>query len=227
MVVCCRCNGDGKCKNCVCVKEKRTCTSCLPSRRGKCLNIKQPAASTTTPAQPSTADRELPTHAAVTNATSSSPTTPPQSTTIASSTHPASGKSLFNAHSPTSPSSSSHTPTAPTHSSLPDYPPVMPPSFTWGSVSSADFSSMLDSIYNEVTHWRRNCLSIPFGKAGRGFVNELSRLYLAYGSASALESVALKAAIVFPILLLQKPSRTSKNTLLALKEGFLSGQMVN
>ena len=59
-------------------------------------------------------------------------------------------------------------------------------------------------------HWRRNCFSVPFGKAGRGFVNELSRLYLAYGSASALESVALKATIVLPILLLQKPNRKSK-----------------
>ena len=35
-------------------------------------------------------------------------------------------------------------------------------------------------------------------------------LYSAYESILALESVALKAAIVFPILLLQKPSRTSK-----------------
>ena len=41
-------------------------------------------------------------------------------------------------------------------------------------------------------------------------MNELSRLYLAYGSASALESVALQATIVLPILLLQKPSKTSK-----------------
>ena len=41
-------------------------------------------------------------------------------------------------------------------------------------------------------------------------MNELSRLYLAYGSASALESVALKATIVLPILLLQKPGKTSK-----------------
>ena len=42
-------------------------------------------------------------------------------------------------------------------------------------------------------------------------MNELSRLYLAYGSASALELVALKATIVLPILLLQKPSKTSKS----------------
>ena len=41
-------------------------------------------------------------------------------------------------------------------------------------------------------------------------MRELSKLYATYGSASALELVALKAAILLPILLLQKPNRTSK-----------------
>ena len=41
-------------------------------------------------------------------------------------------------------------------------------------------------------------------------MSELSRLYLAYGSASALEAVALKAPTVLPILLLQKPNKRSK-----------------
>jgi hypothetical protein len=52
--------------------------------------------------------------------------------------------------------------------------------------------------------------TVPFGKAGRDFVGELSRLYLAFASASALEAIALKATTVLPILLLQKPQRTSK-----------------
>ena len=69
---------------------------------------------------------------------------------------------------------------------------------------------LLDTVYTKVVHWRRNCFSVPFCKAGKDFVKELSRLYLAYGSASALESVALKATIVLPILLLQKPSKRSK-----------------
>jgi len=61
--------------------------------------------------------------------------------------------------------------------------------------------------YAEVVHWRRNCFSVPFGKAGRDFVSELSRLYLAFGSASTLEAVALKTATVLLILLLQKLSK--------------------
>ena len=59
-------------------------------------------------------------------------------------------------------------------------------------------------------HWRCDCFSVPTGKDGREFVSELARLYQAFGSASTLESVALKATIVLPILLLQKPSKVSK-----------------
>ena len=44
-----------------------------------------------------------------------------------------------------------------------------------------------------------------------GFVTELARLYQAYADGSSLESVAMKACTVAPILLLQKPSRTSKS----------------
>ena len=59
-------------------------------------------------------------------------------------------------------------------------------------------------------YWRQNYFIVPFGKAGKNFVSELSQLALAFGSASTLETVALKAATVFPILLLQKPSRVLK-----------------
>ena len=93
---------------------------------------------------------------------------------------------------------------------LPDYPVVTQQPFTWGNLTGPEFTNLLDTIYEEVVHWRRNCFSVPLGKAGREFVSELSRLYQAYGQASALESVALKAATVLPILLLQKPCKRSK-----------------
>ena len=68
----------------------------------------------------------------------------------------------------------------------------------------------LDSAYKEVVHWRRNCFSIPKGHVGKVFVNELARLFSAFASGSALEPVALKATIVLPHLVLQKPHRRSK-----------------
>jgi len=73
------------------------------------------------------------------------------------------------------------------------------PTFTWGNLSGPEFDKLLNTTYDEVVHWRRNCFSVTFGKAGRDFVSELSRLYLVYGSASTLEAVALKAATVLPI----------------------------
>lgn len=50
---------------------------------------------------------------------------------------------------------------------------------------------------------------------GVAFVHELSRLFQAYTESSALEGVALKAAMILPALLLQKPharSRTKEHT---------------
>ncbi len=93
---------------------------------------------------------------------------------------------------------------------LPTHTPSSPPNFVWGSLDGEQFATLLDTTYTKVVHWRRNCFSVPFSNVGKDFVNELSRLYLAYGSASALETVALKATIVLPILLLQKPSKRSK-----------------
>ena len=51
---------------------------------------------------------------------------------------------------------------------------------------------------------------VPSGKAGNTFGHELSRLFREYANGSCLESIALKAAMIFPILLLQKPFPSSK-----------------
>ena len=56
-------------------------------------------------------------------------------------------------------------------------------------------------------HWRRNLFKVPSGKAGRSsnLVRELTRLFRAYADSSTLESIALKATMVLPGLMLQKP----------------------
>ena len=36
---CCRCNKNGRCVNCKCVKVSRPCSTCLPSRLSRCSNI--------------------------------------------------------------------------------------------------------------------------------------------------------------------------------------------
>ena len=59
--------------------------------------------------------------------------------------------------------------------------------------------------------WRKNCFKLPLGSTGTKFVAELACLFDSFASASALETVALRAATVMPILLLQKPSVASKS----------------
>ncbi len=82
--------------------------------------------------------------------------------------------------------------------------------FSWGILSGADFSQALEAAYAEAVHWRRNVFKIPSGRAGKDFTAEMARLFRSYAEASSLESVAIKAAMVLPLLTLQKPSSSSK-----------------
>ena len=85
---------------------------------------------------------------------------------------------------------------------LPSFIPAANPAFTWGSHNSESFRHVLDKTYVEIRHWRPNIFKLPQGKAGKHFVSELTRLYKAFATRSALECVALKAATVLPIFAL-------------------------
>ena len=197
-MVCCRCNRSGHYRGCACVKAKKTCVNCLPSKLGHCANRSTTNGNSTSgelsprdpPRDPSSAINPANVHADISH---------PQTV----SDHEPSSFQLTDSISDLQNPDSSSPP-------LPEHLPMNFPTFTWGNLSGPEFAMLLDTTYDEVVHWRRNCFSVPFGKAGREFVSELSRLYLAYGSASTLEAVALKAATVLPILLLQKPSKRSK-----------------
>ena len=91
-----------------------------------------------------------------------------------------------------------------------EYSPSTLQTFTWGIHDAEAFSKMLDTIYSEVVHWKGNTFTIPYGEAGSKFASELARLFNAFAQASTLEAVALKAVAVMQILLLQKPSKSSK-----------------
>ena len=64
---------------------------------------------------------------------------------------------------------------------------------------------LMEDAYSEVVHWQKNTFTVPFGKAGKEFVLELSRLLRAYTDGTALESIALMASTALSALLLQKP----------------------
>ena len=88
---------------------------------------------------------------------------------------------------------------------------VQPPDFSWGPHQGAEFRTLVDTAYEEVVHWRRNIFQVPSGSAGKAFVLELARLLQAYADSSSLECIAMKAITIAQVLLLQKPSRSSKS----------------
>lgn len=81
--------------------------------------------------------------------------------------------------------------------------------FKWGLLSGSEFSDAINAAYAEAVHWRRNVFQVPSGREGKDFVSELARLIGGYADASALEPVAIKAAMTLPLLVLQKPSANS------------------
>ena len=95
---------------------------------------------------------------------------------------------------------------------LPPFTTMPPPTFAWSeNMQGADFIQAISAAYDEVVHWRHNLFLTPSGKTGKEFTFELAKLFRAYGEGSALESIALKASMVIPALLLQKPHPTSKS----------------
>ena len=96
-------------------------------------------------------------------------------------------------------------------SELPAFNQAAEPSFRWGTMSGHDFMHVVRCAYDEIVHWRRNVFMLPSGGVGKKFVRELTSLFLAYAQGSAMESVAIEAAMVASTLLLQKPHSKSKS----------------
>lgn len=229
-MTCCRCNRTGRCRNCSCVKASKHCQSCLPSRLGQCSNYhaSSPKSTTTCPGDSLTTttttsvpqplpSSSIPSGTAVPVTTCSSITS--ASAHSVSATIPATTPSTTQVTTPDTTPVSHHSEAShlATHSqndgmqtsTLPDYLPMANPTFAWGIYDSASISNAIDRAYKEVVHWRRNLYPVPQGKAGMAFVSELSCLYSAYADGSALESIALKATFIAPLLLLQRPQNQS------------------
>ena len=88
---------------------------------------------------------------------------------------------------------------------LPLFRPVQEADYTWGRWSGHVFSSLIDDAYSQIVHWRSNLFKVPSGSTGKWFVAEIAYLFEAFAVESALEVVALKAAMTLPTLLFQKP----------------------
>ena len=93
---------------------------------------------------------------------------------------------------------------------LPDFTAIPTSNFQWGDKDGECLTQKLDQCHKEVVHWRRNLFKMPSGKAGTSFVRKVSRMFQAYAESSALEGIAMKAAMILPALLLQKPHSRSR-----------------
>ena len=66
------------------------------------------------------------------------------------------------------------------------------------------------STYEEAIKWKRNLFMLPSGKAGKEYIGECTHLILKWVNDSQLQSIAIKAFMIMPSLLLEKFSRNSK-----------------
>ena len=89
--------------------------------------------------------------------------------------------------------------------SLPPFAAMSDPKFKWGEIDGRNFYVAIGKAYDEVVQCKRNVFSIPSGQYGKAFIKECTRLLLEYAEGCSLECVAIKALMVMPLLLLQKP----------------------
>ena len=94
--------------------------------------------------------------------------------------------------------------------SLSPFAAMSDPKFKWGEIDGRSFCEAVSEAYDEITHWKRNVFSPPSGQSGKAFIKECTRLLLEYAEGSSLECVAVKALMVLPSLLLQKPFQKSE-----------------
>ena len=73
------------------------------------------------------------------------------------------------------------------------------------------FEENVSSIYEKIVYWKNNTFHIPTSKGGRYFIDEAARLINAWVRGSPLKNIALKAVMIMPSLLIQKPSNDSKS----------------
>ena len=180
MPICCRCNGSGRCRSCSCARSQGSCIDCLPLRRGHCENAPVPT--------PDLTDNQ----------------------TVEENNHPTHDVSITSSVSPVSQDSPAPNDELQSTLHLPDAVSLGDPNFMWGDMTGEAFSLLIDKAYNEIVHYKSNLFGIPRGRAGTLFVQEITRLLEAYNHATAMECVAMKAIMVLPALMLQRPYPKAK-----------------
>lgn len=80
----------------------------------------------------------------------------------------------------------------------------------WGFSTTGALCQEVNRIYDEIVHFKRNIFNVPSGRAGKDFIMELVSWLRHFNNNTDMNSIALKAFMVLPTLILQKPSPKSK-----------------
>jgi len=82
--------------------------------------------------------------------------------------------------------------------------------FVWGIIDGKTFTKNVNNVYEKIVYWKKNLFMLPTGKAGKVYIDEMTKLLNSWSNETSLMNVAFKALMIMPNLLLQKPSKTSK-----------------
>ena len=84
-------------------------------------------------------------------------------------------------------------------------------SIRWGRMIGEDeIGAKLDDVYNEMITWKSNLFEVPRGKAGKEFIEEVSRILSEFTYNTKWKPLSLKLVHVFMPLMLQRPTPRSK-----------------
>ena len=67
-----------------------------------------------------------------------------------------------------------------------------------------------EDVYHTIGHWRKSLFLLPSGSRGKSFIEEMKRHVNSLTFTSEQDTTVMKALMVLPTLLLQKPSFISK-----------------
>ena len=69
---------------------------------------------------------------------------------------------------------------------------------------------VFEKIYDIIVYWKKNLIMLPSGRAGKDYIDEITRFLNVWIHDSAMNDITFKAIMVMPFDILQKPSRNSK-----------------
>ena len=94
---------------------------------------------------------------------------------------------------------------------LPSYFESTKPRFSYHDIPGETFANLINDLCNEIVTWKKNLFKLPTGNAAKAFIKELSLWLERFNRKTEHHSIALKVYIILPVLMLQKPSKTSKS----------------